>query len=141
MRLNFQLLKNPKNVLTMFKSPSSSFGYINSNMATEHSTSNDLKNEIAYLEYQQYSINVNLESLRQELQGIDFFFANFGYYYKYNVVTQMMINQRNHKEDLFDKICTDSYEINRALAAKREELENYIKPAPEVEPIQSKNDH
>ena len=42
-------------------------------MATEHSTSNDLKNEIAYLEYQQYSINVNLESLRQELQGIDFF--------------------------------------------------------------------
>ena len=42
-------------------------------MATEHSTSNDLKNEIAYLEHQQYSINVNLESLRQELQGIDFF--------------------------------------------------------------------
>ena len=53
----------------------------------------------------------------------------------------MMINQRNHKEGLIDKICTDSYEINRALVAKREELENYIKAAPEVEPIQSKNDH
>ena len=53
----------------------------------------------------------------------------------------MMINQRIQKESLFDKICTDSYEINRALIAKREELENYIKPPPEVEIIQSKNDH
>ena len=53
----------------------------------------------------------------------------------------MMINQRNQKEGLFDKICTDSYEINRALVAKREQLENYIKPPLETETIQSKNDH
>ena len=91
---------------------------------SDHLTSwtDDLKNEIAYLEYQYYHINVNLEGLRQTLEGIDFFFAHFGHYYKFNVVTQMMLYQRHEKEQQFDKLCDDLYATNKCLLSKKDQL-------------------
>ena len=54
-------------------------------MATQEATSNsrrkdELKNEIAQLDYHLYYVNLSMERLRQELQEIDFFFANFGHF-------------------------------------------------------------
>ena len=71
-------------------------------------------------------MNVNLERLRQDLEGIDFFFTNFGHYYRFNVVTQMMLHLRDKKDLQFDKVCKESYEINRALVFKKEEFKKEI---------------
>ena len=120
--------ERPREILTTFKTTCTFLNMISSKKAMDKSASNiqkldDLKNEIAYLEYQHYHASVNMERMRQDLEGIDFFFANFGYHYKFNVVTQMMLYQRDEKERQFDKICKDLYEMNRALVCKREQAE------------------
>ena len=80
------------------------------------------KKQIVYYNNQKNLATQKLSIVRQKLEDIDHYFSNYGYYYEFNVMTQIAAHERAKEEDNFDRITSDLYHFNKRLAELNDEL-------------------
>ena len=85
-------------------------------------TIKEIQGKIKHYEDQRFLAQQKMFIVRQQLEDIDFFFAHFGHFHEFNVVTQSTANERVKREVQFDMISDDIYHFNQRLAQLKADL-------------------
>ena len=84
-------------------------------------TIKEIQGKIKHYEDQRFLAQQKMSIVRQQLEDIDFFFAHFGHFYEFIVVTQSTANERVKREVQFSD---DIYHFNQRLAQLKADLHN-----------------